>query len=163
MPRTRTITASLAALTAALAIAPGAGAQSTTGSDAQQAAKLALKGAYLYVNHEVDGKDYVKLVFRAAQPLPRRYDGSIQAGAAIEGVRGSIGSVVKGAPIYTGAQMIKSGKISALIADGQIKKIAAKVGRSYRISVFTRDGQTVTKTLKLRTERPGDDTGKPLR
>jgi hypothetical protein len=161
MSRTRTITAALAALTAALAIAPAAGAQSATPA-ADTAPKLALKGAYLYVDHEVDGKAYVKLVFRTAEPFARRYDGSIQGGAAIEGVNGSIGSVRKGLPIYGRAQVIKDGKIAQATSGGHVRKIAAKIGRSYKITVFSRDGQKVTRTLKLRAERPGDDSGKPL-
>jgi hypothetical protein len=159
MPRTRTITASLAALTAALAVVPAAGAQ-----QAPAAPKLDVTGAYLYVDHDhgVPGQAYVKLVFRTADPFPRRYDGAIRGGASIAGVSGSIGTVRKGTSIYQLANRIKDGKIPSIGADGQLTRIAAKVGRSYKVTVFSRDGQKVTRTLKLRAERPGDDSGRPL-
>jgi hypothetical protein len=159
MPRTRTITASLAALTAALAVVPAAGAQ-----QAPAAPKLDVTGAYLYVDHipGLKNQAYVKVVFRTAEPFARRYDGSIQGGAGIAGVNGSIASARKGAPIYTGASRIKDGKIASVGADGKVTHIAAKLGRSYKVTVFTRDGQKVTRTLKLRAERPGDDSGRPL-
>jgi hypothetical protein len=38
----------------------------------------------------------------------------------------------------------------------------AKIGRSFTVRFFTRDGQQVTKKLVLRAERNGDDAGKPL-
>jgi hypothetical protein len=104
----------------------------------------------------------VKLVFRTAEPFVRRYDGSIQGGAAIEGVNGSIGTARKGLPIYTREQVIKDGKIAQSTGGGHVRKIAARIGRSYKITVFTRDGQKVTRTLKLRAERAGDDSGRPL-
>ncbi len=38
----------------------------------------------------------------------------------------------------------------------------ARIGRSFTVRFFTRDGQSVTKKLVLRAERKGDDAGKPL-
>ena len=40
--------------------------------------------------------------------------------------------------------------------------MGAKVGRTFTVRFFTRDGQRVTKKMTLRAERKGDDTGKPL-
>lgn len=39
---------------------------------------------------------------------------------------------------------------------------AAKLGRTFTVKFFTRDGQSATKKLKPRAERRGDDSGKAL-
>ena len=150
------LTIGTTAAVAAAALAPGAGA-----ADPSTPA-LEVTGAYLYLDHnDASGQKFVRVVFRTASALPRRYDGSIQAGASIEGVSHSIGSVKKGATIYTGASEVKGGSIPAWDG-GKLKRKGAKLGRSFTVAFFTRDGQKVTKTLVLRAERPGDDTGKPL-
>jgi hypothetical protein len=99
-------------------------------------------------------------VFRTANDLPRRYDGSIQAGISIDGITHSIGAVKKGQPVYTGATEVKGHSITAL--NGKLIRKGAKVGRSFTVRFFTRDGQHVTKKMTLRAERKGDDAGKPL-
>jgi hypothetical protein len=150
--------ASLAALAAvaAASLAPVAGA-----ADSAPAQKLDVSGAYLYLDHDSASKqDFVRVVFRTANDLPRRYDGSIQAGISIDGITHSIGAVKKGQPVYTGATEVKGHSITAL--NGKLIRKGAKVGRSFTVRFFTRDGQHVTKKMTLRAERKGDDAGKPL-
>jgi len=145
-----------AAAVAATALAPAAGAADNP------APKLNVNGAYLYLDHNAASKqDFVRVVFRTANDLPRRYDGSIQAGVAIEGVNHSIGSLKKGSAVYTGASEVKGHSIPAS-RGGEVSRKGAKVGRTYTVRFFTRDGQSVTKKLVLRSERKGDDAGRPL-
>jgi hypothetical protein len=144
-----------AAAVAAAALAPAAGA--ADGS----AAALKVTGAYLYLDHNAASKqDFVRVVFRTDSDLPRRYDGSLEAGVSIDGVSHSIGSVKKGSTLYTGAAEVKGHSITSLNGT-QIRK-GAKIGRAFTVRFFTRDGQKITKKLVLRAERKGDDTGKPL-
>jgi hypothetical protein len=144
------------AAVAAASFAPAAGAAETA-----PAQTLEVTGAYLYLDHEkASGQDFVRVVFRTADDLPRRADGAIQAGISIDGFSHSIGAVKKGQPIYTGAAEIKGHSITAL--NGQDIRKGAKVGRSFTVRFFTRDGQRVTKKMTLRAERKGDDAGKPL-
>ena len=146
-----------AAAVAAASLAPVAGAADSPAP----ASPLKVTGAYLYLDHnDASKQDFVRVVFRTANDLPRRYDGSIQAGVSIDSLSHSIGAVKKGSNIYTGAAEVKGNSITAL-NDKLIRK-GAKVGRSFTVRFFTRDGQHVTKKLTLRAERKGDDTGKPL-
>jgi hypothetical protein len=143
------------AAVAATSLAPAAGAAEAP------APKLDVTGAYLYLDHEpASDQDFVRVVFRSADDLPRRGDGAIQAGVSIDGVTHSIATVKKGRPIYTGASEVKGHSITAL--NGKDIRKGAKVGRSFTVRFFTRDGQHVTKKMTLRAERKGDDTGKPL-
>jgi hypothetical protein len=103
----------------------------------------------------------VRVVFRTAEPLPRRGDGAIRAGAAIDGVNHSIGSAKRGTACYTAASVIKGGSI-ATIRDNEVVRKGAKIGRRFTLKVTTSDGQTATKRLKLTRERRGDDHGKRL-
>jgi hypothetical protein len=154
MPR-KLISLTAAAAVAATALAPAAGA-----ADAP-APKLKVEGAYLYLDHEpASDQDFVRVVFRTAEDLPRRGDGAIQAGVSIDGFTHSIGSVKRGTPIYTGAAEVKGKSISSL--NGKLVRKGAKVGRSFTVRFFTRDGRHVTRKLTLRAERKGDDLGKPL-
>jgi hypothetical protein len=149
-------------LTAATAAAVvGAGALTPVVS-AAGAPTLEVTGAYAFVDDlgAPSNQKLLTVVFRTASDLPRRGDGSIQAGVSIDGVSHSIGSVKKGSTVYTGAAEVKGHSITAL-NDEQIRK-GAKVGRSFTVRFFTRDGQKVTKKLVLRAERKGDDAGKPL-
>jgi anaerobic selenocysteine-containing dehydrogenase len=149
------LTLAAAAAVAATALAPAAGAADSA------APKLKVEGAYLYLDHEpASDQDFVRVVFRTADDLPRRADGAIQAGVSIDGFSHSIGSVKKGAPIYTAAAEVKGGSITSL--NGPTIRKGATVGRSYTVRFFTRDGQRVTKKMVLRAERKGDDRGKPL-
>ena len=144
------------AAVAAASFAPIAGAATPA-----QAPKLEIEGAYLYKDHLAASKqDFVRVVFRTAADLPRRADGAIQAGVSIDGLSHSIASARKGAPIYTGAAEVKGHSITAL--NGKLIRKGAKVGRSFTVRFFTRDGQHVTKKMTLRAERKGDDRGKPL-
>ena len=146
-----------AAAVAAASLAPAAGAADTPAP----ASTLKVTGAYLYLDHnEASNQDFVRVVFRTASALPRRYDGSIQAGISIEGLSHSIGVAKNATTIYTGAAEVKGNSITAL-NDKLIRK-GANVGRSFTVRFFTRDGQRVTKKMVLRAERKGDDVGKPL-
>jgi hypothetical protein len=150
----------MAALAAA-SLAPAAGAADACAPAPAPASSLNVTGAYLYLDHNDAGKqDFVRVVFRTADDLPRRSDGMIQAGISIDGISHSIGSAKTGAPIYTGAAEVNGHSITAL-NDTLIRK-GAKVGRTFTVRVFTRDGRRVTKKMTLRAERKGDDTGKPL-
>jgi hypothetical protein len=152
----------LLSLTTVAAVAAGSLTPVAGAVDAPTpASTLKVTGAYLYLDHNAASKqDFVRVVFRTAGDLPRRADGAIQAGVSIDGISHSIGSARKGAPIYTGAAEVKGHSITAL-NDKLIRK-GAKVGRSFTVRFFTRDGQHVTKKMTLRAERKGDDTGKPL-
>ena len=96
----------------------------------------------------------------ALAPIGSAADGAIQAGVSIEGVNHSIGSARRGTNCYTGASEIKGGRIATLKNNEVVRK-GAKVGRTFTVKVFTRDGRSVTKKLTLRAERKGDDSGKP--
>jgi hypothetical protein len=145
------------AAVAATALAPAAGAADNA------APPLKVTGAYLYLDHNSASKqEFVRVVFRTASDLPRRSDGLIQAGVSIEGVGHSIGTARKGAPIYTGASEVKGHSIPKSTGPGTVTREGAKIGRTYKVVIETRDGQKVTKNLKLRAERKGDDSGKPL-
>jgi hypothetical protein len=145
------------AAVAAASFAPAAGAADAPAP----ASSLNVTGAYLYLDHnDASKQDFVRVVFRTADDLPRRSDGMIQAGISIDGISHSIGSAKKGAPIYTGAAEVKGNSITAL--NGKLIRKGAKVGRTFTVRFFTRDGGHVTKKMTLRAERKGDDTGKPL-
>ena len=146
------------AAVAATSLAPAAGAAEAP------APKLDVTGAYLYLDHEpASDQDFVRVVVRTADDLPRRGDGAIQAGVSIDGITHSIGAVKTTQPtqpVYTGAAEVKGHSITAL--NGKLIRTGAKVGRSFTVRFFTRDGQHVTRKMVLRAERKGDDTGKPL-
>jgi hypothetical protein len=155
------MTRKFASLTALAAVAAASLAPVAGAADSAPAQKLDVSGAYLYLDHDSASKqDFVRVVFRTANDLPRRYDGSIQAGVSIDGITHSIGAVKKGQPVYTGATEVKGHSITAL--NGKLIRKGAKVGRSFTVRFFTRDGQHVTKKMTLRAERKGDDAGKPL-
>jgi hypothetical protein len=145
------------AATAAAALAPSAGAQATASN------APVLKGAYLYIDHfkPIKSTD-LRVVLKTVDPLPRRYDGSIQAGISIDGVSHSVGSAKRGSQCYTAASQIKDGRVPAHDASGKLIKKRVKVGSTFTVTLELRDGGSVTKTLTVRQERKGDDTGKPL-
>jgi hypothetical protein len=154
-PRTALLTAALA--TAALAPAAVAPAALAGAHDAP-----AVTGAYLYLDRDgTTHRDFVRVVFRTADPLPRRADGAIQAGVSIDGFTHSIGSVRRDSTLYTGAAPVKDHSITSLTG-GSAARRGAKVGRSFTVRFFDRDGHRVTRRMTLRAERPGDDTGRPL-
>ena len=150
-------------LTTATATAvAGAAAFTATGNAADTAPTLKVTGAYAYVDTIAASKQkLLTVVFRTAGDLRRRSDGSIRSGVSIEGVNRSISTAKRGTRCYTGAAEIKGGSIAAL-KDGKVVRRGAKLGRTFTVKFFTRDGQSVTKKLKLRGERRGDDRGRPL-
>lgn len=142
-----------AAIAAGAVAAPLAGAAGDT---------LKVTGAYLYKDHNAASKqDFVRVVFKTSKALPRRYDGAIQAGVSIDGVNHSIGSVKRGSTCFTGATEIKGGSVATLNGSKVVRK-GAKTGRKFTVKFFTRDGQSVTKTLRLSREAKGYDRGQPL-
>jgi hypothetical protein len=152
----------LITLGATAAVAAGVAAPVAGAADAPAPA-LKVTGAYLYLDHlPASHQEFVRVVFRTATPLPRRGDGLIRAGVAIDGVSHSIGSARKGANIYTGASEVKGNSI-ATVADGsKVVRKGVKIGRSFTVRFSTRDGRQATRKLVLRAERPGDDSGRPL-
>jgi hypothetical protein len=151
------LTLTATAAIAATALAPAAGA-----ADAA-APKLKVEGAYLYLDHNnASGQDFVRVVFRTASPLPRRADGLIQAVVSIDGISHSIGTATKGAPIYTAASEVKGASIASNDGSGHLIRKGAKIGRTFNVRFFPREGRSVGKRLVLRAERKGDDSGKPL-
>ena len=147
-------------LTAATATAAvGAGAL-TPAVSAADAPVLKVTGAYAYIQ-KLGTQKFVRVVFRTQAKLARRFDGSIQAGLGIDGVNGSIMSAKHGTSCYAGTAEIKGGSIATLRGDKVVRK-GAKIGRTFTAKVQTRDGQSVTKHVKLRAARKGDDSGKPL-
>jgi hypothetical protein len=133
-----------------------------TGAAGAPAPPLKLDGAYLYLDHLPASKQqFVRVVFRTGSELPRRYDGLIRAGVAIDGVGRSIATARKGQPIYTGATEVKGGSIPSH-RGGKLVRKGAKIGRTFTVRVSVQGGESVTKKLVLRVERTGDDAGKPL-
>jgi hypothetical protein len=125
-------------------------------------APLELKGAYLYIDSFAPSNQrFVRVVFRTAEELPRRGDGAIQAGAAIDGVSHSLGSAKRDSSCYTAIAAIKGGSIASR-RGGKVVRKGAKIGRRFTVKVTTRDGRSATKRLRLTRERRGDDTGKRL-
>lgn len=147
---------------ATAAAVAGAGALAPIGSAADDAEPLKVTGAYAYIDTIAASRQkFVRVVFETASELPRRSDGAIRAGIEIEGVGRSISTAKRGTTIYAGAAEIKGGSIATL-EDGEVVRKGAKIGRTFTVKIFTRDGRSVTKKLKLRAERKGDDTGRPL-
>jgi hypothetical protein len=150
-------------LTAAAATAAVGASALTPAVSATQAPALKVTGAYAYIQDlgAPSNQKFVRVVFRTRSELPRRSDGSIQAGVAIDGVSHSLGTAKRGTRCYAGAAEIKGGSIATL-RGGKVVRKGAKIGRTFTVKVSTRDGRSVTKHLKLRAARAGDDTGKPL-
>ena len=95
----------------------------------------------------------MRVVFRTAEPLPRRYDGLIRAGGYIDGVGHSLATAKRGTTWYAAASEIKGGSI-ATIQDGKVVRKGVKVGRRYTFNVTTKDGRSFTRTLKLQAKAP---------
>ena len=76
------MTRKLVSLTALAAVAAASFAPVAGAADSPApASPLKVTGAYLYLDHnDASNQDFVRVVFRTANDLPRRYDGSIQAG-----------------------------------------------------------------------------------
>jgi hypothetical protein len=154
-----------AALIACAAIAPHAGAQSST-----PAAKVT--GAYLYVNkiqfsngHGATAEPFATLVFRTDHQLPRRFDGLIRAGAGIAGQNGSVGSVHgKASRCYqVNARIKPDNTITGTSDAGKRIQTKARVGTRLPVEITPGKGApTIKRTLTLRAAKPGDTSGKPL-
>ena len=96
----------------------------------------------------------VRVYFRLGEDPPRRFDGAIRAGVAINGQNSSIGAVRgrhgRSRHCFTGSTRFLG------------SNPAPRIGRSYRIRVFLRDGGSVTRSVRLRQSRAGDTAGRPL-
>lgn len=159
----RKLIPAVTALLAAAALVPAAGAV------AQDAAtttpSIEITGAYAYVDNALgDGKTYASVVFRTADPLPRRHDGMIRASGSLDGTAHSLGSVRgkdgKTRNLYSFLVQIRNGKIAGT------KGKSAKLGTRHTVVVFARGTNgdiSDTATVTLRKKRTGDRSGKPLR
>jgi hypothetical protein len=157
-----TMNRTIASMTTAAALATAALAPGAMAADAP-APKLQLKGAYLVTEHlKASHQDFIRAVFRTAKPLPRRYDGLIRASGAIDGVGHSLGTAKRGTTCYTFLVPVKGGSIAVSDGNNGITRKGAKIGRRFTMTVESRDGQKVTRTLKLRHKKAGDASGKPL-
>src|ERR1041385_5949756 len=104
----------IASMTAATALAAAALAPGAM-TDYAPAPKIQLKGAYLVTEHfKASHQDFIRAVFRRAKPLPRRYDGLIRAGGAIDGVGHSLGTAKRGTTCYTFLVPVKGGFIAVI-------------------------------------------------
>src|SRR4051812_45293049 len=134
---------------AGAALAPAAGADY-----APAPSKLNVTAAYAYVDHIAASKQsFGRVVFKTAKPLPRRYDGLIRAGGYIDGVGHSLSTAKRGTTWYAAASEIKGGS-TATVKGGTVVRKGVRVGRSYSFKVTTRDGESFTRTLKLRGGKP---------
>jgi hypothetical protein len=150
---------SLAALATIAVLAPAAGA---VAQDATTTPSLKVKGAYAYVENNLgDKKDYIAVVFKTANVLPRRFDGMLRAGGALDGTGHSIGSVKgKNSKCYTFYVRVLDGKIH-----GKDGKVSAKRGTTHELTVSARGTEgdlTASKQVTIRAKRAGDSAGKPL-
>jgi len=144
----------LTTLISTTAMAGAALAPAANADYAPAPTKLDVKAAYAYVDHIAASKQsFVRVVFRTAKPLPRRFDGLIRAGGYIDGVGHSLATAKHGTTWYAAASEIKGGSI-ATIKNGKVVRKGVKVGRSYLFNVTTKDGESFTKTLKLRASKP---------
>jgi hypothetical protein len=142
------IALTITAITAAAALAPSAGAQ-TNPTD-----PIKVEKAYLSLTH-YGKQEYVRLVFKTADPLARRYDGLIRAGASIEGVGHSLGTAKRGTTWYSTLSRVKGNSIATSDGTGSVGRKGVKVGRTYTVKIFNRDGSsTTTKRLKLLAKQP---------
>lgn len=157
----KTITA-LTALAATAVLAPAAAiAQSDAGTTVDS---VELKGVYSYPESYADGKPLIATVFRTEEALPRRFDGMIRAGASLDGLTSSVGSVKgkhgKSKHCYVILTRVVDGKIAA-------KKTSAKVGSKHTFKVTARgtSGEDVSdqqSNLTITKKKTGDRSGKRL-
>ena len=132
----------LTSLAALAVLATGAFAHSAPAAEPLAATKASLS------KERIAKQDYVRVVFRTATALPRRADGAIRAGVALDGVNHSIGTLKRGTSCYTALVPVKGGSIATL-RHGQVARKGARAGRAFTVKVFTRDGQSATRTVKL--------------
>lgn len=149
-------------LTAAAATAIAAGA-TVPAAGAETAASPKLEGAYAYVQQLAGShQNLLRVVFRTSAKLPRRYDGMIRAGGKIDGVGHSVSTVKAGSTCYAVAGEIKGGRIAVIDHDGNVAHKRAKLGTRFRFDFVLKDGTTQTRTVRLRAEKRGDASGRPL-
>jgi hypothetical protein len=161
MHRSKFLTA-IAALTA-VAAGPAAGAMAQADAPATVPSIEITKAYAFKTSSYADGKTYAQVVFKTAGELPRRFDGMIRAGGALDGTGHSISAVRgkhgKATNCYTFLAKINDGRI----AGPQGRK--AGVGSRHTVKVTAR-GTTAdisdSVSVTLRRQRPGDLSGKPL-
>lgn len=157
------------AATAALAIAPIAGAQQSAPVAAAPFAKVT--GAYLYIQkiQTSDGRHaslqpYATLVFKTDRQLPRRFDGLIRASAGVASQRSSIGSVNgRASRCYQINARIKPDNTITGTTKAGVIQTKAVAGSRLPVEFTTGKGAPTThRTLTLRKAKAGDASGKPL-
>jgi hypothetical protein len=152
MPR-RICAVALAALSVALPVAAGAQASTVPAPH--------VTGAYVVWNK----KDHVLvMVAHTVSLIPRRFDGLIHGAGIVGATGGSLGSINRAAHhcYITYVSVTKANQLRVpLGTTGAVKLIRLRVGMRLRAGVQT-NGGTSTRTVKLRTLRRGDLTGKPL-
>ena len=149
-------TLSTLAVTAAVFSPSAAQAQAPT-----TVSSLDVVKAYAFVNRDLgDHKTYAQVVFKTAGQLPRRFDGMIRAGAALDGTGHSIGSVGgRKTRCYTALFLITNGRI----AGPKGKKAALGSKHTLKVTARGTNGDlSDTTTVTLRAKRAGDVSGKPL-
>jgi hypothetical protein len=159
----RKLIPAVTALFAAAALVPATGAVAQDAGTTTPGVEIT--GAYAYVDNALgDGKTYASVVFRTADPLPRRHDGMIRASGSLDGTAHSLGSVRgkdgKASNLYTFLVQIRNGKVAGP------KGKSAKLGSKHTVVVFARGTNgdiSGTATVTLRKKRAGDRSGKPLR
>jgi hypothetical protein len=161
MHRSKFVTA-IATLTA-VAAGPATGAMAQSDAPAT-VPSIKITKAYAFKTSGLgDGKTYAKVVFRTADELPRRFDGMIRAGGALDDTGHSVGSVRgrhgKAANCYTILARIQDGRIAG--PHGR----KASIGSRHTLRVTARgttDDISDTMSVTLRKQRAGDMSGKPL-
>ncbi|HMJ36252.1 MAG TPA: hypothetical protein VK501_20290 [Baekduia sp.] len=156
---------SLTALTLLATLAPAGAATATAQSDAPTTvSSIEIVKAYAYKDTRIQpGKTYAKVVFKTKGELPRRFDGMIRAGGALDDTGHSVSSIRgkhgKAAHCYAILAEIKDGKIAGL------KGKSGKLGTRHTLVVTARgtDGDVTDSIgVTLRKQRAGDASGKPL-
>src|SRR3954464_12422642 len=103
---------------AGAALAPAAAADY-----APAPSKLNVTAAYAYVDHIAASKQaFVRVVFKTAKPLPRRYDGLSRPAGYIGGGRHSLAAARKGTTWYAAASEIKGASIATVDPGSVVRK-----------------------------------------
>ena len=153
----------ITALAAAAVLIPAGAA--TAQSDAPTTVpSIEIVKAYAFKDTTIQkGKTYAHVVFKTRSELPRRYDGMIRAGGALDGTGHSVASVRgrhgTAAHCYSILVAIKDGRIAG--PGGK----SAHLGTKHTLKVTARgdDGDISDSiSVTLRRAEAGDASGKPL-
>jgi hypothetical protein len=123
-----------------------------------------IQGAYAYLDNFAGAKQpYVVVVFKTGGALERRFDGLVRAGAKLDGVGASIGSV-RG---KRGRAVNHCYTITIKTKDGRIyggHKINVGSRHTLALTAKDADGNEIADSTKLtiKKRKVGDRSGKPL-